>query len=100
MTHVYVFSLACEEPVHAFIASAYDVDGSLAVLSAIVRVNFASVVPGNLLETVADAEHGHASIKDGWVDSGCSFVVHAVGRTREDDTAGLPVEIGDALRAG
>ncbi|KAI3482194.1 hypothetical protein L1887_55164 [Cichorium endivia] len=89
-----------EERVEVGHAGLDHLDLGVAVLALVVRVHLAAVVPGDLLEAVADAEHGHAGGEDVRVDARRHLVVHRVGRAGEDDALGLPVEVLDLLRAG
>lgn len=54
---------------------------------------------GNLLETVANSQNGDAQFEEGGVDVGGTLLVHGVRTTGQDDTLGLPGQIGELLGA-
>lgn len=55
---------------------------------------------GELLESVADTENGDAEIEESRVGVGCAILVDGVWAAGENDTLGLPSQIGELLGAG
>lgn len=55
---------------------------------------------GDLLQTVADTENGDTEFEEGGVNVGSTVLVDGVRATGEDDTLGLPAQIGELLGAG
>lgn len=53
----------------------------------------------DLLETVADSQNGNAQLEEGGVNVGGALLVDGVGAAREDDTLGLPGQLGELLGA-
>jgi len=54
---------------------------------------------GNFLQTVADSQNRDAEIEEGRVDMRSILLVYGVGATRQDDSLGLPSQIGQLLGA-
>ena len=52
---------------------------------------------GNLLETVADSQNRDTQLEEGGVNVGGALLVDGVGTSREDDTLGLPGQLGELL---
>ena len=72
----------------------------VAVLALLAREHVLAVVPGDLLQAVADAQDGDRELEDGGVDVRGGGLVDGVGPAGEDDALGGPGQVGDLLRAG
>lgn len=55
---------------------------------------------GELLQPVADTEDGDTEIEEGRVGVGCAILIDGVWAAGENDTLGLPSQIGELLGAG
>lgn len=54
---------------------------------------------GDLLQTVADSQNGDTELEEGRVDVRSILLVDGVGTTGQDDTLGLPSQVGQLLSA-
>jgi len=77
-----------------------NVDGGMAVLAVLTGMDvLLAVDPSKLLHTVADTQDGDAKLEDVEVNVRSVLVVDRVRTARENDTLGLPGELGDLLSA-
>jgi len=76
-----------------------DVQIGVPVLLLVAGQHVLAVVPGELLETVADAQDGDPELEDARVDMRGALLVNGERTSREDHTLGLPGQLGDLLGA-
>lgn len=76
-----------------------DSDDRVTVLSAFTSRDILSVVPGNLLQSVADTENWDTKVENGGVDVWGSLSIDGVWASGEDDTLWLERQILDLLGA-